>query len=513
MSFLGFSFYWAWVAVVFYSDVLTFGVPGADGLVETVWLWSTWAHMLALMLHAVLARRLPSLLDTAPIKYGSAVMPAFSTILVAVSLLVLDPQSTISLAAVIAAAVLTGVAGAWMVLRWSQLFATLTPSEITLLSLLSFSGGLLIYFLFLLLPFPISTVSSALLPLFSGVSMMLCGSAKALQDLSPEHGKIAAESSEVRAKPSASLAVSLVAILAFALCGEILRSFSLQIGNAGVNEMGTKYLVGGLVGLIPLTAYYLMPSRTGKRKRLTLSAAKSIFAVMAVAFLLAPFLADFAITVTYGIFGAGFWAFRVISWIVCLFLCLRFGHAPVRVIGVMDCIFALSVVISTQLNAQLIAGLAGGWMDLTTVALVTVFVLMLIIAVALSGKGPLGLLLEIDPNVHADAGRHEAPRTEAPHDGEEPLERSSARLGNDVAEPVKDATAQRMQVIAEKYGFSPREAEVALLLARGRSLPVIQKELFISAGTAQTHSRHIYKKLGIHSKQELLDLVNQDLSR
>ena len=45
------------------------------------------------------------------------------------------------------------------------------------------------------------------------------------------------------------------------------------------------------------------------------------------------------------------------------------------------------------------------------------------------------------------------------------------------------------------------------LLAEGRSLPYVQEKLFISEGTARTHIKHIYTKLDVHSKQEMLDKI------
>ena len=45
------------------------------------------------------------------------------------------------------------------------------------------------------------------------------------------------------------------------------------------------------------------------------------------------------------------------------------------------------------------------------------------------------------------------------------------------------------------------------LLARGRTSPVIQEKLVLSHNTVKTHVRHIYAKLGIHSQQELIDIV------
>ena len=35
------------------------------------------------------------------------------------------------------------------------------------------------------------------------------------------------------------------------------------------------------------------------------------------------------------------------------------------------------------------------------------------------------------------------------------------------------------------------------------------ERLIISANTVKTHTRHIYKKIDVHSQQELIDLVEE----
>lgn len=65
--------------------------------------------------------------------------------------------------------------------------------------------------------------------------------------------------------------------------------------------------------------------------------------------------------------------------------------------------------------------------------------------------------------------------------------------------------------IAREAGLTKRETEVAKLMLEGRSLRVIQEELYISEGTARTHAKRIYSKLGIHSKQELIDFFKHRL--
>lgn len=66
--------------------------------------------------------------------------------------------------------------------------------------------------------------------------------------------------------------------------------------------------------------------------------------------------------------------------------------------------------------------------------------------------------------------------------------------------------------LASDYGLSKRETEVFLLLARGRSLSFIEGQLFISNSTARTHTRSIYRKLDVHTKQALIDLVEERCS-
>ena len=61
--------------------------------------------------------------------------------------------------------------------------------------------------------------------------------------------------------------------------------------------------------------------------------------------------------------------------------------------------------------------------------------------------------------------------------------------------------------IALKCGLTPRELEVLIILAQGNTLARVQEELVISEGTAITHRRNIYRKLDVHSKQELIDFV------
>lgn len=61
--------------------------------------------------------------------------------------------------------------------------------------------------------------------------------------------------------------------------------------------------------------------------------------------------------------------------------------------------------------------------------------------------------------------------------------------------------------VAEIAGLTEREQEILAMYASGRSAVRIAEELYLSNYTVKTHLRRSYAKLGIHSRQELLDLM------
>lgn len=68
--------------------------------------------------------------------------------------------------------------------------------------------------------------------------------------------------------------------------------------------------------------------------------------------------------------------------------------------------------------------------------------------------------------------------------------------------PVQEAISARM---GERYGLTPREREVLSCLLEGRSYEGVGRMLFISSSTVKTHVKHIYEKVGVKSRDELID--------
>ena len=73
---------------------------------------------------------------------------------------------------------------------------------------------------------------------------------------------------------------------------------------------------------------------------------------------------------------------------------------------------------------------------------------------------------------------------------------------------VREAACER---VSASCSLTSREAEILGLLVKGRSVPSICERLFITKNTVNTHIRHIYEKTGVKTKQELIDLVEDEL--
>ena len=80
-----------------------------------------------------------------------------------------------------------------------------------------------------------------------------------------------------------------------------------------------------------------------------------------------------------------------------------------------------------------------------------------------------------------------------------------ASLGEEARE--SDRITSRCEELVQMYGLTAREAEVLRELAQQKDNQVIAGNLLIAPGTLKAHTRHIYEKMGIHTRAELNALL------
>jgi DNA-binding CsgD family transcriptional regulator len=65
----------------------------------------------------------------------------------------------------------------------------------------------------------------------------------------------------------------------------------------------------------------------------------------------------------------------------------------------------------------------------------------------------------------------------------------------------------RCQALGEEKGLTQREVEIMRHICKGRSKSYIAQTLLLSENTIRSYSKNLYLKLGVHSRQQLLDLI------
>lgn len=79
-----------------------------------------------------------------------------------------------------------------------------------------------------------------------------------------------------------------------------------------------------------------------------------------------------------------------------------------------------------------------------------------------------------------------------------------------IGAPDSSRLEERCRRIAEERLLTPREGDIFELLAQGRTVHGISEKLCVSENTVKSHIKSIYQKLAIHTRSELIELVNDE---
>ena len=64
-------------------------------------------------------------------------------------------------------------------------------------------------------------------------------------------------------------------------------------------------------------------------------------------------------------------------------------------------------------------------------------------------------------------------------------------------------------MLAQRYALSEREAQIVREFAAGRSARYLAEWHMLSEHTIKTYMRRAYTKIGVHSRQELIDAIEE----
>ena len=273
----------------------------------------------------------------------------------------------------------------------------------------------------------------------------------------------------------------MASIAVFSLVGRCLDSFPAASVDAGAPEFvadNYAFLAILAVGIL-LVVFALV---FGERFDVMLVYRLSLPCMVAGFAVLTMFMDRFTI-VSVAIVTIGYEFFDLLFWALLVGL-VRQGpvRRPLFVFGWGVALTYVGMGAGTLVSRAVVPPILAGTLDMSALALMCILVLVVLVVLVL----PEGVLSRVGgaARVHDDGV-----------------------AATDVAPEPADTLESRCDAVAARCDLTPRELDVLRLLARGRTLAVVARELNIAEGTARTHMVHIYSKLGVHKQQELIDLV------
>ncbi|MFR3092291.1 MAG: response regulator transcription factor [Eggerthella lenta] len=75
--------------------------------------------------------------------------------------------------------------------------------------------------------------------------------------------------------------------------------------------------------------------------------------------------------------------------------------------------------------------------------------------------------------------------------------------------PLAVTRANPCERLALQHGLTDRERQTLELLALGETVAAIARALDVSENTVKTYTKRVYRKLDVHSKQDIIDLCRE----
>lgn len=535
LKLVGFGFYYAWIWVSYNSNVLVFPSAASDLPPDTIsltYLVSTLALGVALVLLSLvrpLTRRLVGsnlLLIAVAVVVGAATVGTYAS-----SSLGADANLYL-----IVSAALTGAGTSVIVLRFGVVYSKAPAREAAMYTAASFVFAAMIYFMAVGLPDPVGMVFTALLPVLAVVSTLTNPEWSDEGEGGRPEGPVPLRRFFVRL---------LVAVAVFSVVVGVSRGFSVPHSSiSSLNADGALIIFSTAVVAGVLFVVVGLLRRQFDVSRLYYP----IIIAVAAGILVTPLLGGTGfgsqfITVAYN-------CFVLVIWCLLAYVAYSSRLSPILVFGLGRGASALGTTFGWLAGLEIVRSQGDGSLSLEVISVAMVFALLVVSMLVLNDR-LIGDALRPEERIRGDAAevpaqgagsageaafadRRGAEDRRSAADGEGAWDGGVGRGGagemgevgemggagasladgspGDAAMGERRPGPYRMRcdAVAERYGLSPRERDVFDLLVRGRSIDYIAQNLTISFNTAKSHIRHIYVKADVHSRQELIDLIDRE---
>lgn len=477
-SFFGFGFYWAWLWLLFFTADC---VPAqAHSMLEVNVLRALCLGVEAVVFLAFVVnmlRRDPALLRRGVDNVLICVLGGVATAGIIVFGAV-DFEGSLALYA--ASWVAWGIAGAFLTVLWGRILDSLSAAGICFYLAGSMVLGASVVYVLTYMPTGFICAASVALPL---LSVLLAHHAKNVIRSDDFEGKVPPAPVTDPVPVPAPLARILLGVLVYSLALGLVLGMAASGEGGGFDDAHRASLAAPIVVGVALAALSYLKNDTSSLVALYRFAMPAV--VVGLLMLSAGdsadgMLAGFAIV-------AGFQCFDAVVMVVLFQGSRHFEHLSIRsfVMGRLANVFGLAV--GWAIGVAAACGFLPSGLGSTSLCLV---------AVAAIAAFSSFFLLEKDLFPGVSQGKGAVPPAETPLEAMKTV-------------PDMDEVIAR---IAKEAGLSAQETRVFAFLAKGHSRKTIQEKLFIASATVDTHARHVYRKLNVKSRQELIDLVGEAMA-
>lgn len=376
--------------------------------------------------------------------------------------------------------IIWGCSSALLLFGWIYIYSQSTLRQMCLClaySLLMHSGTV---FVLCYIPSNMSALVTAFIPVCS-----VFFEKKSLGNLALASKKVDSEHILMNNPTMKSLAKVFLAVVIYALIdGALVDPLATRRG-IGLNANGGYMLIAPAAAGLLLCAIVSF-----SRKRLSVAALyRMLLPIIALSFFLLPFVQGFSLDVAGAIGSFGFELFFVFGWLIVFDIATQEGIDAIKSLLIMNIFSITGTITGSFVGAYLALFELFKDKDFLTILSLGSTLVLLVFAMLLFSTDILFKSSGVDSAKSPDASE-----TGSPH---------SLPTADEIFKIKTDR-------ICEKYKLTPREAEVFVLLARGRTNKLIQERLVISASTVDSHITHIYRKCGVHSRQEIMDFIEQE---
>lgn len=490
---LGFGACWGWVHVAFFSAV--FWTGSGEELSLTAWLVNVLANGCAMVVFGCLSVR------CAPLGARRGLVVALVALTV-VGTVGLAWGSALSDAWVYLSSAFSGVGTAGLLLLWAEEYRGISPTYAKRRTIpASMIMGVFYYLLISMLPPVAAVVATMFLPVVSVVLLRLTRRMERGDVAEEAFGRADPESDaffcdvhgvrrgRLRNAVRYAVPVRFVAFTAvYCLAPGFMRGHTSALPFASAGGIGEATFAG--VAIVMVAVAVASVALLGEAK-IDL-AYKLVVPLMAAGLLLLPFLGAGQETLAAVAIMSGYILFEMYVWASLVDRASNVSAPTALVFGLGK----------SGMNVGLVAGTFVGFYFGSSSSMllvgVLVFIVYLFIVMENAASPGIGVALSpslVDQNAQGDVAPGKVTIAEA-------AQMNLSEVFNAMLDDVCAA-------VSETYGLFKREAQVLALLARGRSLQSIADALCVAYSTVKTHTDRIYAKTGVHSRQELIDLLER----